>query len=255
VTAVATALAGRRVLLTRSAEDCADWARRIELRGAATVLLPCIDAEPIDTPALRTAAERALAAADWLVFTSRRGVAAFAAIAPAKPTARRIALPPACRVAAVGEATAAAARSAAGRVDLVGRGTAADLGERLAAEGDLAARPNLLLAVAANAGAALERALAARGAHCTRLDVYRTVPAAAIAPKRALSSLGACDVVLASPSAVTGFVRQVSIDAPLNIYTIGPSTTAAARAQGLAVTAEAPEPSLDGILEAMQWPN
>jgi uroporphyrinogen-III synthase len=37
------------------------------------------------------------------------------------------------------------------------------------------------------------------------------------------------------------------------VYTIGPSTTAAAREAGLAVTAEAREPSLEGLVEAMQW--
>jgi uroporphyrinogen-III synthase len=98
----------------------------------------------------------------------------------------------------------------------------------------------------------LERALASAGARCTRLDVYRTVPAPPAAPKRALSSLGAERVVLASPSAASGFVHQVDVDVPVAIYTIGPSTTAAARALGLAVTAEAREPSLEGILEAMQ---
>jgi uroporphyrinogen-III synthase len=41
----------------------------------------------------------------------------------------------------------------------------------------------------------------------------------------------------------------------VNVYTIGPSTTAAARSAGLEVTAEAREPSFEGILEAMQWRN
>jgi uroporphyrinogen-III synthase len=84
--------------------------------------------------------------------------------------------------------------------------------------------------------------------------VYRTVPAAPTA-KRPLSSLHVDNVVLASPSAVTGFMHQIELDAPVNVYTIGPSTTAAARSAGLVVTAEAREPSLDGILEAMQWRN
>ena len=39
--------------------------------------------------------------------------------------------------------------------------------------------------------------------------------------------------MLASPSAASGFVHQVELDAPVAIYTIGPSTTAAARALGL----------------------
>jgi uroporphyrinogen-III synthase len=68
-----------------------------------------------------------------------------------------------------------------------------------------------------------------------------------------MSTLGADNVLLASPSAVTGFVNQVDIDIPINVFSIGPSTSAAARAQGLAVTAEASLPSLTGILEAMLW--
>jgi uroporphyrinogen-III synthase len=71
-------------------------------------------------------------------------------------------------------------------------------------------------------------------------------------PKLRASALGANLVVLASPSAANGFVNQVDLDSPVEIYTIGPSTTDAARALGLRVTAEAREPSLEGILEAMQ---
>jgi uroporphyrinogen-III synthase len=68
-----------------------------------------------------------------------------------------------------------------------------------------------------------------------------------------LSTLGADNVFLASPSAVTGFVNQVDIDIPVNIFTIGPTTSAAARANGLAVTAEASNPSLQGLLELLLW--
>ena len=81
------------------------------------------------------------------------------------------------------------------------------------------------------------------------------MPAPAAEPRRPLSALRVDNVVLASPSAVTGFVQQVDVDVPVSVYTIGPSTTAAARKAGLDVTAEAREPSLEGILEAMQWRN
>jgi uroporphyrinogen III methyltransferase/synthase len=111
----------------------------------------------------------------------------------------------------------------------------------------------VLLALAENAGDVLERELARAGARCTRLNLYRTVAAPQRAPKRAMSTLGADNVLLASPTAVLGFVHQVELDVPVRIYTIGPSTTATARAHGLVVTAEAREPSLEGILEAMQW--
>lgn len=235
------------VLITRSAEDCAAWADELTARGAKVVVLPCIATEAIDTPALRTAA-RAAAEADWWVFTSRRGVEAFAALSPARPTART-------RIAAVGEATAETAKACFGRADLLGAdGTARGLAASLVATGGMQGA-SALLALAANAPDTLERALTRAGARCTRIDVYRTVPLEAPAgAKQALSALGADKIVLASPSAVTGLVRQVELDRDAAVYTIGPTTTAAARAAGLTVTAEAREPSLAGILEAMQCP-
>ena len=236
----------RRVLLTRSEEDNAEWAQMLAERGAEPLALPCIHCEPIDTPALRAGVAAAAATADWLTFTSRRGVDAFAALHPE--------VPPHAHVAVVGAATAEAARSHLGRVDLVGRGgTAASLGATLARDGDLARRPRVLLALAANAGDTLERALTAAGARCTRFDVYRTIPAPPAATKRAMSALRADNVIFASPTAVVGFVQQVTVDVPIKVYTIGPSTSAAARNAGLTVTAEAREPSLEGILESMQW--
>jgi uroporphyrinogen-III synthase len=242
-----SALAGRRILLTRELRDCAEWAERVARCGAHAVVLPCIRTEPIDGPALRRALDDAVATADWLVVTSRRGVAAFRDLYAAP-------LPAQVRVAAVGDATAAAARSALGRADLVGGGTAERLAQTLAAALAGAHRPHVVLAVAANAGGVLTRTLTAAGARCTRCDVYRTVPAPPREPKQALSALGADNIVLASPSAVAGFVHQVQIDAPAAVYTIGPATTAAARAHGLTVAAEAREPSLEGLLEAMQCP-
>ena len=238
----------RRVLLTRSEEDCAEWAARFARHGFNCASLPCIRCEPLAEPATRAALAAALPNADWLVFTSRRGVAAFAALDP--PT-----LPARCGIAVVGVTTAEAAKAELGRVDLVGGGTAVALAATLVDVGDLQRRQRVLLALAANAGTALEHALTAAGARCTRLDVYRTVPARPAEPRRPLSALRVDNVVLASPSAVTGFVHQVEIDVAVAIYTIGSSTTAAARRAGLAVTAEAPDPSLEGILEAMQWRN
>jgi len=201
------------------------------------------------------------------VLTSRRGVESLASLRGGP----RPALAARTKVAVVGAATAEAARAHLGRADLVGTGTGAELGALLASTIEtelnetactlgadsmmcLAPLPSsVVLALAENAGTALERALAQTHANCTRFNVYRTIPAAPAPRRRALSSLGADNVLLASPSAVSGFVHQIEVDAPLAVYTIGPSTTAAARAEGLAVTAEAREPSLEGLVEAMQW--
>ncbi len=235
-----------RVLLTRSEDDIAEWAERFAERGADTVALPCIRCERIATPAAKAALAAAVPQADWLVFTSRRGVEAFVAAAPA-PAAHS-------RVAVVGAATAAAAQAALGRVDLVGRGgTAAELAATLVRDGELQRRPRVVLALAANAGDTLERELTSAGAECRRINVYRTVPAPEAEPRRPLSALHVDNVVLASPSAVLGFMHLVEVDVPVNVYTIGPSTTAAAQGAGLVVTAEAREPSLEGLLEAIEW--
>jgi uroporphyrinogen III methyltransferase / synthase len=237
-------LDGQRVVVTRSAEDSDDWAERLAREGAEVVVVPCIASELIDAPELRTALAAAIGAANWLVFTSRRGVEAFATLHPR-------ALPADLCIAAVGAATGAAARHALGRVDHVGEGTAAALADSLVADRAVAAGQRCVLALAANAGGTLERTLQAHGAECRRFDVYRTVPAAPREPKRPLSALRADKILFASPSAVEGFLNQVTIDTQARIFTIGPSTSAAARSRGLDVTGEARVASLDGLMEAL----
>jgi uroporphyrinogen III methyltransferase / synthase len=238
-------LTGKRILITRSVDDCAEWAEQLTRYDATPVALPCIETEIIDTRELRARLAAAVAQADWLVFTSQRGVEAFTTLHPSPIGG--------ARVAAIGPITGEAARKSLGRIDLVGRGGTAELlAVTLLTNRVLEGNPRLLLALAENADDRLERALQ-HAARCTRLDLYRTIPKPAAAAKRAMSTLGADNVLLASPSAVTGFVNQIDIDIPVNIFTIGPSTSAAARANGLRVTAEAAVPSLPGILEAMLW--
>ena len=277
-----SSLAGRRVLLTREEEDCAAWAAEIEGLGAVPVIFPCIECRDIDTPELRARLARELSRARWVAFTSRRGVAAFARLRrgtgrdterdperdPGRIPGRRPgpipgpgtgpgALPDGLRVAAVGPATARAATAAFGRVDLAGAageaggaGTAASLADALAPR--LGPGDRVLAVVAENAGRAFEEIIRSAGRACLRLDVYRTRPAPERPCKRAASVLGADTVLLASPSAVTGFVNRVRLDTAPGIFTIGPSTTEAACAAGLEVTGEAPRPGLGGLLEAMR---
>lgn len=237
--------AGQRILLTRSAEDCAAWAQALEAAHAAAVILPCIRCEPIDADELRERISIELRRAEWLVFTSKRGIAAFAALHGAP-------LPERVKVAAVGPATADAAVARFGHADLVSElGTAASLAQALGAL--LTTRgERVLLAVAENAGRTVEDALRAAGAICTRLNVYRTVPAHELEPKHALSALGADNIFLASPSAVAGLLNQVELDKPAAVFTLGPATYKAAVAAGLTVAGQARNPSVEGLLEAMR---
>ena len=232
-----------RIVLTRSHEDCASWAQELERRGAVPIAFPCIDTEIVDAPAVGEQLRAALAAAAWLVFTSRRGVAAFAELAGP--------LPATVKVATVGPATAAAAAETLGRSDLVGTGgTAAELADELCAHERRPTR--MLLVLAENAGTSLEQKLAAAGHHVRRIEVYRTVPKPASTPKRRCSSLGADWIFLASPSSSTGFVNQVELDCNARVVTIGPTTTAAARRDGFSDIYEARTPSLDGMMEAIE---
>ena len=279
---------GQRVLITRAAEDCAAWASRLADAGAVPLMLPCIECHPIRDPGIDTRLAAALPTADWLVLTSRRGAEALdRLISRIDWTSTDKATMAAIRIAAVGPATEAAAASLPGQVELVAPGgTAKSLAEALAdrlrartADGPLhvmrdsprqgngaALRPpwrsnaaggsprtaKCLIAVAENAGNIVEETLEQAGGDCLRLNVYRTTPATPGTSKKALSELGADKILLASPSAVTGLVNRLELDAAVEILTIGPSTTRAARAAGLAVTAEAPRPSLEGLMEAMQ---
>ena len=255
-------LAGKRILITRAAEDCDAWAVRLRAAGAVPLTLPCIECESNPDPALGIQLAETLPQTDWLVLTSRRGAdalgAMIASMDPAQAAGDNLTR---LRIAVVGPATAAAAAALPGRVDLIApggtaRSLAATLAERINAAkraGDAGKRrPRCLIAVAKNAGTVIEESLERAGADWVRLDVYRTVPARVPDRKLALSSLGADKILLASPSAVTGLVNRIEFDTAAEILTIGPSTSRAVRAAGLAVAAEAPRPGLDGLMEAMQ---
>lgn len=246
--------------MTRAREDCAAWEERLRSAGARAVSLECIECQPIEEPTVRARVAEALPDADWLVVTSRRGAEALARLlAEAESPASEGGVAAPVPVAAVGPSTAAAARRWLGRADLVSAGSGAEplareLGRHLAQERELEGRtrpPRVLLALAENAGPVLEEILSGAGARCVRVDVYRTIPVAARARRRPVSQLGVNTVLLASPSAVTGLVRQVEFDVPVEVFTIGPSTSSRAKTAGLTVAAEAARPSLEGLMEAM----
>jgi uroporphyrinogen-III synthase len=94
--------------------------------------------------------------------------------------------------------------------------------------------------------------LALAGARVTRVNVYRTLPAPPVSPRRDLEQEGIDDVLLASPSAVTGLLNQARVGTTTRCFTIGPTTSAAAISAGLVVTGESATPDLDGLMEAMQ---
>ena len=237
----AASLTGRRVVITRDADDAEPWAARLTALGAEPVVLPCIDIEEFETDDVRGALVAALDGASWLLFLSQH-----AARAAHRLLGGAIALP---SIAAVGDATAELARELFGSVHLVaGEQTAQGVATALAAAGRAA--PGIVVIAAALDGRRdADEYLTAHGFIVRRVAIYRTIAAA---PGGAQSRLDDADfVLLASPSAARGFVNRVTQPVSARVISIGPTTTQAAQSAGLVVFAEARRPSLDGLLEAM----
>ncbi|HEX9636418.1 MAG TPA: uroporphyrinogen-III synthase [Acidobacteriota bacterium] len=239
-------LRGRTVLLTRA--DCGGWSGAVKRLGGRIVHLPCIEIQPLREPALRAQLRLELGRADWLALTSGHGAAAIAML-HTQPLPERL------RIAAVGCASAAAAVRLLGRCDLVPpRSSALALGRSLARivwQEGTAAHVKIVIAAADRGRRDLEVALEPHGIEVIRIPVYRTVPAARRRAKLDLERLGVDAIVIASPSAAEGLLNLARIPAGARVISIGPTTTAAARALGLAVSATAQRPTLKSLLEVL----
>ncbi len=243
-------LFGRRVVVTRARAQASTLVDRLRDLGAVVVEAPSI---VIDHPAdggasLRHAAAR-LDSFDWVVFTSPNGVArTFEHV----PDARAFG---AARVAAIGPGTADALAAQRIVADLVP--------ERFVAEGLLDAFPpsptgggRVLLARAAVARDVLPDGLRAAGWQVEVAEAYCTLPAA-IDHETRVAIEEADAVTFTSSSTVTNFCDALQVGGavvgtvPPVVVSIGPVTSATARARRLTVTAEATEHTIDGLVAAL----
>jgi uroporphyrinogen III methyltransferase/synthase len=207
-----------RIVLTGTDRLSGPLAAELEALGHEVWICPLVRVEPLDGPPLRPESY------DWLLLTSRNGVEAlFPRLEGQRP-----------RVAVVGRGTAEALREHGVEPDLV---AAVSTQEGLAAE---LPRPvgRVLFLGAEDARDVLVREL---GADFTPL--YRTVEV------RPASFPEADLVVLASASAARSFAA-LRLNRPC--VSIGPVTSAGARARGLRVLAEAPTHDREGLVEAVK---
>jgi uroporphyrinogen-III synthase len=243
-------LAGLAVVVTRDEPAGGPLATRLAAAGARVVAWPATaTAAPDDDTALRGALG-AIATFDWLVVTSARAVAAVAD--------RLATLPPRLRVAAVGEATAAAARAAGWRVDRVPEAYSGEaLVDAFRGAGD-ARGARVVFPAADRAAATVPDGLAALGAEVVRVEAYRTLPAE-LDGARCLERAGAGEIdvlTFASPSAVDGLAAALGDEAfarlvgRLAVAVIGPATADALARRGLAAGAVADPSTLDGLVAA-----
>lgn len=248
-------LAGRRIVVTRAAEQARELSARLSALGAEVTLLPAISfAEPQDSGPLE-AAIASLADFDWLLFTSANAAHFFARRCRARgvdPRGTQKSGKP-LFVAAVGPATSEAA---AAEGFLVGHMAEEFRGAELARElADQLKGKKVLLPRSDRATRDLPDALRISGGEVTEVIAYRTLECDS--PER--ESLGALrrgevDVVsffgASAFHSLVGYLGAESLRG-VALAAIGPVTAGAIRAAGLNVAIEAPEATSDAFIAAL----
>jgi uroporphyrinogen III methyltransferase/synthase len=169
-----SALAGKRILITRPRTRAAPLSRKLVDLGAEPILFPTIEIAPIEDYTALDQAIRTLDVYQWLIFTSLNGVAAFwerLALASSARTTHLSRL----KIAAVGPATGHALASRGVPVRFIPDEYVADA--IVAGMGDVAGQW-ILFPCADIAREVLTLELARRGAIVHEVAVYRTLPAA-----------------------------------------------------------------------------
>ena len=207
-----------RIVVTRPREQAAELARRLEALGHEIVVRPLIAIEPLgDAPV-------DVREYDWVVVTSPNGAAELL-------RRRRGEL---ASVAAIGPGTAET---------LVRGGVEPALVPRVATQEGLLAELPRPAGRVLFAGAEGARRLIIDALRADFLPLYRTVPL------RPAEPLEGDVVVLASASAASAYG---ALGGHLPSVSIGPQTTAAATAAGIAVVAEARTHDVEGLVAAVQ---
>ena len=253
-------LHGKRVVVTRAADQAGELVDLLRDHGADPLSYPCIAiAPPADTAPLDDALRRLAAGKfDWLVLTSRNTVTVLAGRL-ADLGLDTAAAHPVC-VAAVGEATAAAAERELGlKVDLM---PAEFVAEALSSAMRARLHPGdrVLLCQADIARPVLARELTAAGAGVTAVAAYRTVMGSGGVNLPALLAEHSVDAMtFTSSSTVRNLLQRLRDEggerADLDgvcLACLGPITAATAREQGLSVLVAPETHTLPALVEALE---
>jgi uroporphyrinogen-III synthase len=247
-------LSGRRVLVTRAAHQAGKLSDGLRALGAEPVEVPVLEIRPLESFEALDAALRGLNGYDWLILTSANAVQALAGRASELGTA--IVQPESLKVAAVGEATAAAARKAGFKVTLVPESYVAEsLLDGLTGQ---VSGTKILLARAAAARDLIPDSLRAAGAVVDVVDAYRNVMPEA-APKLLRQALDqGIDVATFTSSSSATHLAEAAVAAGLAwpfaevlAVSIGPITTQTLREMGWEPAAEANPSDIQGLIAAV----
>lgn len=249
-------LFGKRVLVTRSADQAGELSATLSSAGAQPVVVPMIALEPADDPAPLDAALASLGDYDAVIFTSANAVrftdlrARAQGVSPA--SFRGVVL-------CVGPATAEAALAAEWPVQRIperrfdAQGVLELVREALPPRGR-----RFLIPCSASARDVLPEGLRAEGARVDARVAYHTraAPVDAVWLREQLVA-GALDVLtFTSPSTVRHFVallddRSLAAARRCSVVAIGPVTADALRDAGLAPDLTSPSPGAGALVAAL----
>lgn len=249
-------LFGRRLGIARPREQSRSTAAAIRERGAQPVVLEAIRiVDPPDSQALDNAVRR-VADYDLCLFTSANAVNRFfSALHRQQLDARRFG---SCRVGVVGAKTADALRKHGLFADLVARQFVAEsLVTEILSEGSV---NKVLMPRALVARELLPTALRDKGIAVDVVPTYQTLKVEGAEAEELKTQLvrGDVDVLLfTSSSTVDSIVavlgeKAVPVLAGLTLASIGPITTATARAHGLEIAVQAESHTVAGLLDALE---
>jgi uroporphyrinogen III methyltransferase/synthase len=245
-------LFGRKIVVTRAADQAAEFSERLRALGADPIELPLIALEPPMDPAPLDRAIEALSSYDWLIFTSVNGVRFFLNRLDQSPHDLRMLK---ARICAIGPATRKAVEDLHLKVDLMPEKYVAESVIQAFASEDLAGQ-KILLPRAAVARDLIPTELAKRGARMDVVEAYRNVvPAnAAVRAGEIFSSERKPDwITFTSSSTVKNLLAILGRDAldGVRVASIGPVTSSTLCAHGLKVDAEATQFTVDGLVDAI----
>jgi uroporphyrinogen III methyltransferase/synthase len=245
-------LFGKRIVVTRSSDQAAEFSERLRSLGADAIELPVISIQPPEDPAPLDQAIERLASYDWLIFTSVNGVRFFLDRLDHSPHDLRSLQ---ARICAIGPATRRAVEDLHLKVDLMPEEYVAEGLVKAFASEDLTGK-RILLPRAAVARDLIPNELGKRGALVDVVEAYRNVvPQDAASRLRDILSAGKKPdwVTFTSSSTVKNLLAAAGREVltGVHIASIGPVTSETARAEGLKVDAEAKKYTLDGLIEAI----
>jgi uroporphyrinogen-III synthase len=255
--AMSLSLAGKRIVITRSAAESEAIARELSARGAIPVVFPLVSfAEPVDYAPLDAAIAQ-IERFDWVIFTSAQAIRAVVKrTADLKSSLIRAGSKP--RVACVGPVSAEAAREAGFSVEYVaethtGSALAEELGGRLRGA-------KVFLPRSDRANPDLPPELKRHGALVTEVIAYRTLRPSEIDQRnlRQVAGGGADAILFFSPSAVQHFTELVGgqqlgvLQDKLAIAAVGPVTANALCGAGVARMVVASDTTAAAVVNALE---